>query len=313
MSIPIQSILPESYQVLMGRIRIMTTPFPRALRTRGAVFGGMGAVLVGLACCVPGPPDAQPQRIPSSEGPATPSADVGIITSHGHFTLFIRHPEMKNRDAVIMALEQAYSSVAREAGVGGTVELLIRIDEAGRPQRTLVNQSSGQEVLDRIALQAVDGMEFAPGLNRDQYVAVWVSVPFAFVVGDTLKRDLPGVEAEEDAWEWALLRERAREGFIPGQHWTSEITGTVTEAGTGEPLQRVQLYILGTVRGALSDREGRFAIRQAPAGELQVVAEFIGYGRTIQRVTVEPDGRVELVFSLEETTVPLPTLVVRGR
>jgi TonB family protein len=271
------------------------------------LLAAVGLVLAG--CRAPRPGGAEPGRVPSPEEQATSGAEVRV--SPGTFTPFIIRPQLRDPDGVITVMERAYSAAAHEAEGGGTVELLIRIDEAGRPQRTLVNQSSGQEVLDRMALQAVDGMEFAPGLNRDRPTAVWVSVPVAFVAGDTVGLELPGVQAGEDASEWALLRERAREGFIPGQRWTGEITGSVTEAGTGEPLQWVQMYVLGTVRGTLSDREGRFTIRQVPAGELQVVAEFVGYGRTIHQVSLEPDGRVELAFSLQETPEPLPALVVR--
>jgi TonB family protein len=309
----------QSCPTLDGRRGIMTSLLLRRSWIRGAALAGrswtpvillaVGPVLA--ACRVPGPEGAEPGRVAAPEEQGTPGGEMGV--SPGTFTPFIRRPHLRDPDAVIMGLERAYSAAAREAEMGGTVELLIRIDEAGRPQRTLVNQSSGQEVLDRMALQAVDGMEFAPGLNRDQPRAVWVSVPVAFFAGDALELELPGVQAEEDASEWALLRERAREGFLPGQRWTGEITGSVTEAGTGEPLQWVQMYILGTRRGTLSDREGRFTIRQVAAGELRVVAEFMGYGRTIQEVTLEPDGRAQLAFSLEEAPVPLPVLVVRGR
>ncbi len=54
------------------------------------------------------------------------------------------------------------------------------IDENGRVVRTEVRESSGHRTMDEAALQVADIMQFSPALNRDERVAVVVSMPIAF-------------------------------------------------------------------------------------------------------------------------------------
>jgi len=91
----------------------------------------------------------------------------------------------------------------------------------------------------------------------------------------------------------------------------AEIYGTVRHAPSGDPLPFVQVFVPGTGRGTLSDREGRFLIRHVPAGTRAVVAELIGYGQGRQEVHVPPGDRIEVSFGLEVTAVRMDPLVVR--
>jgi protein TonB len=89
---------------------------------------------------------------------------------------------MQNRDEVSRALEREYPSLLRDAGVGGRVDVWIRLDERGVVQDAQVNASSGQPSLDEAALRVARIIRFSPAMNRDQPVPVWVSIPITFQV-----------------------------------------------------------------------------------------------------------------------------------
>jgi protein TonB len=96
------------------------------------------------------------------------------------FTPFTVQPDIKNRADVARAMEREYPPLLRDAGIGGTVNVWFFIDETGKVQRTLVNESSGHKALDDAAIKVADIIEFTPALNRDKRVPVWISLPITF-------------------------------------------------------------------------------------------------------------------------------------
>ena len=55
----------------------------------------------------------------------------------------------------------------------------------------------------------------------------------------------------------------------------------------------------GTRLGALTDGDGRYMILQVPPGEYEVVAQLLGYERTVvQRVIVNADLTTEVNFTV---------------
>jgi TonB family protein len=98
------------------------------------------------------------------------------------FTPFTVRPDIRNRSELQQALEREYPPLLRDAGIGGTVQAWIYIDETGTVGRTLVNVSSGHQALDEAALRVVSIIQFTPALNRDVPVPVWISLPVAFTV-----------------------------------------------------------------------------------------------------------------------------------
>jgi protein TonB len=98
------------------------------------------------------------------------------------FTPFTVAPTLRNRDDVGRALEREYPPLLRDAGVGGKVEVWIRISDAGVVEAVQVNQTSGHPALDEAALKVGQVMQFTPAMNRDKQVPVWVSIPITFQV-----------------------------------------------------------------------------------------------------------------------------------
>jgi len=105
-----------------------------------------------------------------------------ILEEAPAFTPFTVAPTLKNRDEVARTLEREYPPMLRDAGIGGSVNVWLFIDEQGAVQDVRVNKSSGFEALDDAALRVGSQMEFTPALNRDERVVVWVSIPITFQV-----------------------------------------------------------------------------------------------------------------------------------
>jgi hypothetical protein len=88
------------------------------------------------------------------------------------------------------------------------------------------------------------------------------------------------------------------------------VAGTVVEATTQRPLPGVQVTIVGTRLGTLTNQEGRFLITNVPAGTQEVRATLIGYARGSETVTVAPGATATVNLTIRETAIELEGIVV---
>lgn len=103
------------------------------------------------------------------------------VSDQPAFTPYEVKPELRNRSEFARELERGYPSMLREAGIGGTVLLWVRIDETGAVRETRLITSSGHDSLDRLAQDLMrETARFSPALNRDQRVPVWIQLPVTF-------------------------------------------------------------------------------------------------------------------------------------
>ena len=77
----------------------------------------------------------------------------------------------------------AYPAMARKLGLEGTVKLRILVNQDGVPEQSKVLDSSGTEVLDAAALEAVRRWRFVPAREGKVTVAHWVDIPITFKLG----------------------------------------------------------------------------------------------------------------------------------
>jgi protein TonB len=73
-----------------------------------------------------------------------------------------------------------YPSVARRRGYEGMVIMEVFVDREGRVQDLRLYQTSGHEILDRAAMQAVKGWLFEPATRGGNNIEMWVKVPLSF-------------------------------------------------------------------------------------------------------------------------------------
>lgn len=89
-------------------------------------------------------------------------------------------PELKNREAVLRALQRLYPPMLRDAGVGGRVVVWVFIDDNGKVLKSQIKTGSGFEAFDEAALKVANLMQFSPAINMDKRVKVWVQIPITF-------------------------------------------------------------------------------------------------------------------------------------
>jgi len=85
-----------------------------------------------------------------------------------------------------------------------------------------------------------------------------------------------------------------------------KVAGRVTDAATREPLPGVQVYLEGTLLGAVTDENGWYTILQVSPGTYAVAAQLIGYRTVLKRdAGVSSDLTRREDFSLEPTPIEL--------
>ncbi len=75
-----------------------------------------------------------------------------------------------------------YPEAARHKGYEGLVLVSVEILETGSPGRLIVKKSSGYDLLDQAALQAVRKWKFAPAVQNNVRIRTWGDVPIRFVL-----------------------------------------------------------------------------------------------------------------------------------
>src|SRR5688500_13189036 len=83
------------------------------------------------------------------------------------------------------------------------------------------------------------------------------------------------------------------------------ITGRVVDRASNTPLITAQIGSAGTTLGAVTNQDGRFAIPQVPAGQLELRVNLIGYKAASQQVTVATGGTANVNFEMTMTAVEI--------
>jgi TonB-linked SusC/RagA family outer membrane protein len=91
---------------------------------------------------------------------------------------------------------------------------------------------------------------------------------------------------------------------------TGTVVGTITDAATGRPLAGAQVVLVDTQLGSLSAADGRYQIRNVPAGTHTARAILMGYGAEDQTVSVPSGATVTVDFRMGQAAVEIEGLVV---
>ncbi len=91
---------------------------------------------------------------------------------------------------------------------------------------------------------------------------------------------------------------------------TGTVTGQVVNAETGQPLSEVQMVVVGTNIGSLSNEAGRFLITRVPEGQREIRAVILGYAQQVMAITVTAGQTTVVDFQLNPTAIALEALIV---
>lgn len=86
-----------------------------------------------------------------------------------------------------------------------------------------------------------------------------------------------------------------------------KVTGTITDAATGEPIVGANIIVEGTTIGVVSDIDGRFSI-DVPSNESALIISFLGY----LSEKVIPAGQTNITVKLSPDITNLEEVVVIG-
>lgn len=102
-------------------------------------------------------------------------------------------------------------------------------------------------------------------------------------------------------------------GTLPAHAQTGQISGTVTDSTTGQPLPGVNVVIAGTQQGASTGAQGQFTISGVEPGTYDLRASFVGYNeRTVSDVQVAAEETVQVNITLVPGAVQLEEVVAVG-
>ncbi|MEM1042229.1 MAG: TonB-dependent receptor [Bacteroidota bacterium] len=102
-------------------------------------------------------------------------------------------------------------------------------------------------------------------------------------------------------------------GAAPALAQSGAVTGSVTDAETGNALPGANVVVAGTSMGAATDFEGRYQISGVPAGEQRLVATYLGYEADTLAVTIPAGGRAGLDIALRPAVVRGETVEVTAQ
>src|SRR5688500_17739058 len=99
---------------------------------------------------------------------------------------------------------------------------------------------------------------------------------------------------------------------LGAQGSTGNVSGRVVDAASQQPLANVNIVVVGTRQGAVSQADGSFLVVNVPSGVQQVRASRIGFAPQDQPVVVTAGATVTAQFSLTAQAAVLSEVVSIG-
>lgn len=117
----------------------------------------------------PAPPVVtRPAPPPAKPAPAPAPIEDQPITQASFTAAYLHNPKPD------------YPAAAKQRGWEGTVKLMVKVSAAGSPDKINIHQSSGYDLLDQSAIDAVRRWRFVPAKRGDTPIASAVVVPLIF-------------------------------------------------------------------------------------------------------------------------------------
>jgi TonB-linked SusC/RagA family outer membrane protein len=90
---------------------------------------------------------------------------------------------------------------------------------------------------------------------------------------------------------------------------TGAVGGQVASA-EGQPIAGAQVSVVGTMRGAVTDQQGRYTINGVPVGAQRVRARMLGYAPSDQPATVTAASTATVNFQLTQSALQVSGIVI---
>src|SRR5690606_21049469 len=90
------------------------------------------------------------------------------------------------------------------------------------------------------------------------------------------------------------------------------VGGTVTDSVSGAGLSGVQVMLAGSTRGAMTDANGVYLVRNVPTGTVTVRVQRLGFAAGQREVTVAPGATATADFVLSPVATVLSAVISVG-
>ena len=94
---------------------------------------------------------------------------------------------------------------------------------------------------------------------------------------------------------------------------TGSITGNIYDKETKDNLIGANVVVDGTSLGAASDLDGKFTIRNIPAGDYKITVSYIGYNPVTTDITITANRMLEQDFYLEAQAIQGQTVTITAQ
>ena len=96
---------------------------------------------------------------------------------------------------------------------------------------------------------------------------------------------------------------------VAAQAQVGTVSGRVTAVGSNEPLSDARILVVNTSRVATTDVEGRYTVRNVPAGNVDVRVLRVGYQEQKKTVQLSAGGTANVDFVMSQAVILLPDVV----
>lgn len=114
----------------------------------------------------------------------------------------------------------------------------------------------------------------------------------------------------EDKRTLIIYEEQQQPSGLAEEVFDGSVTGSVTDAQTGDPLVGVNIVISQTGAGTATDTNGEFEIENLAEGEYELVARYIGYNTLRETITVTDNEQTVLNLEMSVSMSKLNEVVI---
>ena len=98
--------------------------------------------------------------------------------------------------------------------------------------------------------------------------------------------------------------------LLPVSVFSQQLSGTVVDASSKQPLQAVAVMISGTTTGAVTDESGRFTLPVMQQGDYVLIIRFLGYITQTKSVNIPTDTQSSLLIELQRSVIDFDEIVI---
>lgn len=93
----------------------------------------------------------------------------------------------------------------------------------------------------------------------------------------------------------------------------STVIGKVLDSNTGKPLINADVYFANTMKGASTNLQGEYSIRNVEPGIYNMIVSYVGYKVQSKQVTIDKDKSYRFNFKLVEKEHRLDEVIINGK